>query len=204
MSFHSGDSSEDLHSITTAQFDGGEKRSNNVTYNEKAVISTTESLEQWVPPQDYLTRFKDEYTGRHNGETLPPGTDIDRVAEAVFTLNVEQSVEMLKATVDAHEGDYTFDTVFMARIRLLIEGKKALEVQSEVEVATDDWEYEVCRTAGVIHNWSPYAEVRSVTVPYDDPEEACETFRAWFLGMFWVVICTAVNTCPCPISNQYY
>ncbi|KAI0475209.1 oligopeptide transporter 2 [Xylariaceae sp. FL0804] len=57
-----------------------------------------------------------------------------------------------------------------------------------------EWAYEVCRTAGVCHNWSPYPEVRAVTLPYDDPAEACESVRAYVLGFFWVIVCTAINT----------
>jgi hypothetical protein len=55
--------------------------------------------------------------------------------------------------------------------------------------------YLCCKTAGKMQNWSPYAEVRAVTLPYDDPEEPCESVRAYVLGFFWVCVCTAVNTC---------
>jgi hypothetical protein len=61
-----------------------------------------------------------------------------------------------------------------------------------------EWAYEVCKRAGLCHNWSPYAEVRAVTLPYDDADEPCESFRAYLLGYFWVCVCTAVNTCKFP------
>lgn len=156
---------------------------------ETTVSSTTESLDQWSPPKEWLLRFTDEYSGEHNGETLPPGSDPDRVAVNVFTLSEEQSIEILKETIDTHQQDYTFDKAFMARIKLMVQGNEVNGLEH------GEWSYQVCKTAGIVHNWSPYTEVRSVTVPYDDPDEPCETFRAYVLGLFWVCVCTAVNTC---------
>ncbi|EFP80734.2 uncharacterized protein PGTG_06690 [Puccinia graminis f. sp. tritici CRL 75-36-700-3] len=40
---------------------------------------------------------------------------------------------------------------------------------------------------------SPYPEVRASVSNIDDPEMPCLTFRAWMLGLFFVVICGALN-----------
>jgi hypothetical protein len=77
----------------------------------------------------------------------------------------------------------------LARVRELIQGHESCGMEQ------GEWAYEVCKRAGLCHNWSPYAEVRAVTLPYDDPDEACESFRAYLLGYFWVCVCTMVNTC---------
>lgn len=45
-----------------------------------------------------------------------------------------------------------------------------------------------------IHYHSPYAEVRAVTSPFDDPDEPCETWRAYFLGMCFMAGVSALNT----------
>lgn len=156
--------------------------------DEKLPVGTS-SQAYWVPPEEWLIRLKDGYTGQHGGETLPPGSDPDRVAEAILTMNEEQSVEYLETVIVDHAHDYSFDTVLMQRIKELVRGSEACGLDA------DDWAYETCKTAGMINNWSPYTEVRAVTIPYDDPGEACESFRAYFLGMFWVCVCTAVNTC---------
>jgi hypothetical protein len=58
-----------------------------------------------------------------------------------------------------------------------------------------EWAYVTCKTAGLVNNWSPYAEVRAVTLPYDDPDEPCESIRAYLVGFFWVCCASAVNTC---------
>lgn len=164
--------------------------------NEKAVdVSVNKdpgsegSQETWSPPEEWLERLKSEYTGQHGGETLPPGSDPDRVAEAIFTMPVTESVARLNTIIEEQAHDYSFDKALMHHCKTLVEGHEVCGMEE------GDWDYQVCRTAGLIHNWSPYAEVRAVTLPYDDPEETCESIRAWFLGLFWVVICTGINTC---------
>lgn len=145
----------------------------------------------WTVPEDWISRFIDEYTGEHGGqtETLPPGADPELTARAVLTYHQDEAVKMLEARINATDYDYNFDTVLMERMKVLVLGPEA----SVMEYG--HWAYVTSKTAGFIHNWSPYAEVRAVTVPYDDPAEPCETFRAYFLGFFWVIIVTAVNTC---------
>lgn len=145
------------------------------------------STESWTPPIAWLERLKADYTGQHDGETLPPGSDPDRVVEAVFTMNEPSSVEVLNFYINEHSTDYTFDRVLMGRIKDLVRGYKACDMEES------EWDYQVCKTAGMIHNWSPYAEVRATTVPYDDMDEPCETVRAYILGFFWVCVCTALN-----------
>lgn len=163
------------------------EKTHDVNVDEKR--GAAETQESWLPPEEWLERFKSEYTGQHGGETLPPGSDPDRVAEAIFTLSVSQAVDRLKSIIAEHAQDYSFDTALMQRCKDLSEGREACGMKE------DDWDYEVCRLAGLVDNWSPYAEVRAVTLPYDDPDEACESIRAWFLGMFWVIVCTGINTC---------
>jgi hypothetical protein len=149
-----------------------------------------ESPDRWAPPNEWLARLLDEYTGQHGDdtETLPAGSDPDRVVAAILTLNEEESVKVLRAIIADHHQDYTFDRVQMNRLKEIVEGHEACGMEY------GEWSYVVSKTAGLLHNWSPYAEVRAVTLPYDDPEEPCESVRAYLLGFFWVCVCTAVNT----------
>lgn len=145
--------------------------------------------EDQFPPEGWFERLKAEYTGQHGGETLPAGCDPDRMVAAILTLNEDESVQVLEDLLVSQREDYTIDRQMMARLRELIRGNKACDMEQ------GEWAYEVCKRAGLCHNWSPYAEVRAVTLPYDDADEACESFRAYVLGYFWVCVCTAVNTC---------
>jgi hypothetical protein len=156
-------------------------------FNEK----TDSASDHWEPPSEWLARLIDEYSGKHgrDTETLPPGSDPDLVAATIFTMGEEESVRVLLSIIESQQQDYTFDHVVMQRITELVQGSEACGMEHA------EWAYETCKTAGIMHNWSPYAEVRAVTLPYDNPEEACESVRAYVLGFFWVCVCTAVNTC---------
>ena len=76
----------------------------------------------------------------------------------------------------------------MAKIKLLIEGYKVSDMESS------DWSFEIRAEAAIIHYHSPYPEVRSVTSPFDDPDQPCETIRAYVLGMIFMGGATALNT----------
>ncbi|KAH6711880.1 oligopeptide transporter 2 [Leptodontidium sp. MPI-SDFR-AT-0119] len=144
----------------------------------------------WTAPDEWHQRLVAEYSGQHDGksETLPAGSDPERVATAILTLNEEESLKILKDLVENCHNDYTIDHVLIERCKELLEGSAACEL------GHDDWAYVICKTAGTVHNWSPYAEVRAVTLPYDDPEEPCESIRAYVVGFFWVCVASAVNT----------
>jgi hypothetical protein len=158
---------------------------------DKLEDEKVETVGEWSVPEEWISRFIDEYTGEHGGqtETLPPGSDPERTARAVLTMHQDEAVKLLQDRLNAPDHDYNFDTVFFERIKMLVQGPEACGYEY------GDWAYITSKTAGYIHNWSPYAEVRAVTLPYDDPAEPCETFRAYFLGFFWVIIVTGVNTC---------
>ncbi|ORX38167.1 OPT oligopeptide transporter protein-domain-containing protein [Kockovaella imperatae] len=160
----------------------------NDVFGEVKTFVTSES--EWVPPNEWIERFVAEYTGHHDGstETLAPGTDPLRAAYAVLTLEEDAAKGVLVDGLKAYRQDYTIDHNLLARCRSLLEGPEALGTDR------NDWGYQLCKTAGFFHNWSCYAEVRAVTLPYDDVDEPCETFRAYLLGTLWVCVVTAVNT----------
>ncbi|KAM9923320.1 hypothetical protein OXX59_005251 [Metschnikowia pulcherrima] len=56
-----------------------------------------------------------------------------------------------------------------------------------------DWELQVKTEAGVIEFHSPYAEVRGVTEPYDNPDMYCETIRIYIAGVIWTAIGSFIN-----------
>lgn len=162
-------------------------------YGEHSHIENAEGKDtptgQWTCPPDWHARLRDEYTGNHEGETLPPGADVDRAVSAILTMGPKESVNILKETLVWHARDLTFMDTARANIERLLQGHEACGMDY------DDWAYETCKTAGRIANYSPYPEVRSVSLPYDDVDEPCESIRAWVLGMFWLIGCTCINTC---------
>ena len=162
-------------------------------WNEKKLVERDGSPSfqpaGWTPPDEWLARFIDSYTGEHSGETLPPGADVVRTALAVFTMNEEDSLVYLKGFLQEFHNDYTINTDFQQYIRDLVLGHE------HCQLSYSDWAYETSRVAGVCDNWSPYAEVRAVLLPYDDPGMACETLRAYVIASFWTIVGTFVNVC---------
>ena len=180
--------SDDIHQVHGLE---GEKDIAEDLSDGKAQDGNQSPTERWIPPDEWLVRFVDGYSGQHGGETLPPGSDPHRVAEAVFTMDPEQALDRLKIISAEAPWDYTFDTVLATHIRDILLGPE------HCDMGHGDWSYEVCRLAGVIHNWSAYAEVRAVLLPYDDTEIPCESLRVYFLGFLWICVVTFVATCEC-------
>ncbi|EER36148.1 hypothetical protein CTRG_00888 [Candida tropicalis MYA-3404] len=56
-----------------------------------------------------------------------------------------------------------------------------------------DWSLQLRLEAALIDVWSPYPQVRTVTVPYDDPEVPVETFRVYLIGIIWTAIGAVIN-----------
>ena len=71
---------------------------------------------------------------------------------------------------------------------MLVQGPK----QNDMEQA--DWSIAVRSQAALIHYFSPYPEVRSVTQPFDDPSIPVETLRAYFLGLAFQAGSTALSS----------
>ena len=86
---------------------------------------------QWIPSTNWIQRFLVDYTGEHAGETLPAGTDPERCAYSVLTMDETAAVDHLKYVIVEHADDYTFDTAFMARIKELILGNTHCGMECE-------------------------------------------------------------------------
>ena len=56
-----------------------------------------------------------------------------------------------------------------------------------------DWDLQVRLEASILAYHSPYPEIRSVTLPYDDPNIPAETFRAYVIGVIWLAIGAFIN-----------
>ena len=84
--------------------------------------------------------------------------------------------------------DPNFPGPMMYKIRELVQGYKAIDMDES------DWLFDLKTEASIIHYHSPYAEVRSVTDPFDDPTTPVETIRAYTLGMIFMAGSTALNT----------
>jgi len=56
-----------------------------------------------------------------------------------------------------------------------------------------DWELQVRLEAVIIAYWSPYAQVRAVTDPFDDPTVPAETLRVYIISLIWIGLGAVIN-----------
>uniref|UniRef100_A0A060T5C3 ARAD1C10934p n=1 Tax=Blastobotrys adeninivorans TaxID=409370 RepID=A0A060T5C3_BLAAD len=121
-----------------------------------------------------------------NNEGIPE-EDIEYLLNVIAGMTEEQAVEILTNALDYHNEDPNFPEHTRQVIERLLAGETVGEGTKEDRVETMKLE------AALIHFHSPYPDVRGITDPYDDPTMPVETFRAYFLGIVWVIIGNGVN-----------
>ncbi|ORX37028.1 oligopeptide transporter 2 [Kockovaella imperatae] len=129
------------------------------------------------------------YYGRKAEEDhLAPKEDVTIILDHILAMTEQEAMDILVHAVEFHQEDPNFPGPTMEKIRLLIQGYKAADMEES------DWLFDLKTEACMIYYHSPYPEVRSVTDPFDDPTVPVETFRAYCLGMIFMAGSTALNT----------
>lgn len=116
-------------------------------------------------------------------------TTMSRAFEAMTEAEAVQIVQ--KAWIN-HGSDANLTAehknVIQHLVEVIGEGKEG-EDECVPPEDLEELKYQAC----LFHHWSPYQQVRSVSTPFDDPEEACETIRCYVIGIIWVAIASFVN-----------
>ncbi|VVT54355.1 uncharacterized protein SAPINGB_P004034 [Magnusiomyces paraingens] len=155
-------------------------------YSNPVITNTSNSKKSEVIESfqntDILIRFGQD----------PDSSDNDPVAEFLYNKYMEMSsneaIEILRETIKHHDDDLNFPQTVMDKIENLVNyGPAAINGDEEGFIREAKIE------ATLIYWYSPYPEVRAVTVPFDDTEEPCDTPRAYLLGLVWAVVGTGVN-----------
>ena len=110
------------------------------------------------------------------------------IFDSIIAMDTEEAIDILAHAIEMHSADPNFPAWTLAKIRDLVQGYKACDMLEA------DWSFDIRSEAAILKYHSPYPEVRSVTDPFDDPDTPCETFRAYALGMFFMLGATALNT----------
>jgi OPT family small oligopeptide transporter len=126
--------------------------------------------------------------GRQEDDSGRFEPDIEFIIQKMMTLSQEECLDILQQTVKDHDNDPNMPQHTLQLIQQLLKGPKVSDLDEQAYYWT------VRTNAALIHFHSPYAEVRAVTDPYDDTNEPALTIRAYFLGLVWMCISTAVNT----------
>lgn len=114
---------------------------------------------------------------------IPP--EIRFVCTKIEKLSVEEAVEILKEGVEYHEDDPNIPSNEYAEYVRFANGDYDHENEKEI--------FELKALAGLLKFHSPYAEVRAVVEPSDDPTIPVETFRAYFLALVWGIVGSGFN-----------
>ncbi|KAK9454994.1 OPT oligopeptide transporter protein-domain-containing protein [Dipodascopsis uninucleata] len=107
--------------------------------------------------------------------------------EKMATLNASEAYDILTEALEYHKTDINFPEETLARMRILVAGEQAYGQGPEI------YNLDLRLEAVLMKHHSPYPEVRSVCSPTDDPSIPTETFRAYVIGTFWVIVGTFIN-----------
>lgn len=152
--------------------------------------------------QDIIDKVKDQsditpemrskvaafYGRKAEEDHLAPSADVVYIIDKIILMTEQEAIDILVRAIEYHSSDPNFPGQTMEKIKLLVQGPKAYGIENT------DYEFDLKAEAAIIRYHSPYPEVRSVTDPFDDVNEPCETIRSYFLGMVWMAGTTALNT----------
>ncbi|CUM66566.1 uncharacterized protein PRCAT00004235001 [Priceomyces carsonii] len=199
----------DLRVVTSNQFSINEV-AESLTAEQKFIILKRMQLDHLVALNDLpvlATFILDKVEKMNDTEALNILKDalIEHDNDANFSSELYDFIQKL---VD-HAGESTGLTSIQSKTNFDEKNgglnEKSFEVNSNeksenIEANADDyfkdifdWSLQVRTEAVLMAYWSPYPEVRAATDPYDDPNEHCETVRAYIAGLIWVGISSFVN-----------
>lgn len=105
---------------------------------------------------------------------------------AAGQLSLPDAYEYIEAIVRERAADPWYDPALLKRARLAIDVRLELDEAREL---VGELQHE-----RLLIDDSPYLEVRAAVSNTDDPSTPVDTFRSWFLGLFFVVLGTSINT----------
>ncbi|KAK9375209.1 OPT oligopeptide transporter protein-domain-containing protein [Lipomyces chichibuensis] len=120
-------------------------------------------------------------------EDVLNGSAAEFILEKLQQMTVDESLVILREALDYHDDDLNFPTETFEKIKLLLQGQEASQMDA------DTYELDLKLEATLMKYHSPYPEVRAICDPTDDPTLPAETIRAYFLGILWVAVGGFIN-----------
>ncbi|KAI5959449.1 OPT6 [Candida theae] len=144
-------------------------------------------------------------------QALPEGAEY--IIEIINRMDVSEAIEILRNALVEHKNDVNFlqeDYHLLERLVHLIpqhegEEEDKSSINSDENISHEfnknktylhisDWSLQSRLEATLIHYHSPYPEIRAITDPIDDTEIFVETFRCYFIGFFWTLVGSIINS----------
>ncbi|KAL7421661.1 hypothetical protein Q5752_003430 [Cryptotrichosporon argae] len=141
----------------------------------------TEADVKVLNPDDALQH--DEAAYGHELEVT--GEDLADAEERLATMSLERCRAIMKQVKEMHQHDQNFPAATLARIDTLLGDPDAAKDESLVR--------EMKLEALLVTENSPYAEVRALVEPHDDPALPSLTLRVWIIGVLFSGIGAFVN-----------
>ncbi|PVF97003.1 OPT-domain-containing protein [Serendipita vermifera] len=154
--------------------------------NEK--VSSKESLEKGAAAEPNI--FNDEVRNALAAELdIVDEKKADLLFKQAEEISDEEAEEIMREIIEEHGHNPFFPSHVLTLAREFIENP---------HVRDDPVNYqrllrEVKMEAALVINDSPYVEVRAVVSPTDNPEEACNTIRAWTIGILLACMGALIN-----------
>lgn len=114
-----------------------------------------------------------DYEGQFDEEQLTI------INEHIDDRSVDECLVILKDALVEHYNDPSLSRNYYLALEDLVSGRAYDETE-------EDWEYRIKFETFLIHDWSIYPAVRSVTRPYAELDEGpCETIRGYLIMIFY-------------------
>lgn len=109
------------------------------------------------------------------------------LADIAQRMTDEEALQILSEGLKFHADDWNFPESTRKKYRELLSGPKVSDLDAEMYSLT------IRAEATLLHYFSPYVEVRSVSDPQDNPTVVVETIRSYFLAILWSVVGVTAN-----------
>ncbi|QRW12697.1 OPT oligopeptide transporter protein [Ceratobasidium sp. AG-Ba] len=132
--------------------------------------------------------------GREEGSEVARDLEIDsqqldRLARLAEQITDEEAESIIREVLDDHRYDPLYPNSVLDVAKRFLEDPTIHDDPPLYQKTLQEVKMEV---ALIIHD-SPYAEVRAVVSPEDDPSMPCSTIRAWVIGLFFACAGAVIN-----------
>jgi hypothetical protein len=109
--------------------------------------------------------------------------DLQETEAKLGNMDLETTIAVMREVLLMHEHDQNFPHGVLDNIKVFINDPDVLANPEQHQELIREMKLE----AILVTENSPYAEVRAVVDNTDDPETPVGTFRAWFIGILFVI-----------------
>lgn len=121
-----------------------------------------------------------DYEGQFNEEEL------SIIDDHIDDKSIDECMAILQNALQEFKDDPSLDRRYYQALEDAVEGRAYDETE-------EDWEYRIKFEAFLIHDWSIYPQVRSVTRPYEELDEGpCETISVYIIMLLYSLAGTAL------------